>query len=86
MDFVYKIERNSHRSKYYVIRKFLRHKQPENFRIEDLNLGIVSNLLSYPDAKASCDRFNREQLEAENPRADSCGVKRPWISAGLLCK
>lgn len=66
MDFVYKIERNSHRSKFYVIRKFLRHQQPENFRIEDSNLGIVSNLLSYTDAKISCHRFNREQLEALN--------------------
>ena len=64
MDFVYQIERNGCRSKYYVIRKFLRHKQPENFRIEDSNLGIVSNLLSYPDAKVSCDRFYREQVEA----------------------
>jgi hypothetical protein len=41
VDFVYKIERNSHRSKFYVIRKFLHHKQPENFRIEDSNLGCV---------------------------------------------
>ena len=65
MDFVYKIERNGCRSKYYVIRKFLRHKQPQNFHIEDSRLGIVSNLLSYPDATVSCDRFNREQLEAE---------------------
>lgn len=64
MDFVYKIERNSQRSKYYVIRKFLRHKQPETFRIEDSNLGIVSNLLSYPDAKVLCDRFNHLELEA----------------------
>ena len=48
VDFVYKIERNGCRSKYYVIRKFLRHKQPQNFHIEDSNLGIVSNLLSYP--------------------------------------
>ena len=60
LDFVYKIERNGCRSKYYVIRKFLRHKQPQNFHIEDSNLGIVSNLLSYPDATVSCDRFNRE--------------------------
>ena len=66
MHFVYKIERNSHRSKYYVIRKCLRHKQPENFRIEDSKLELVSNLLSYPDAEVSCDRFNREQVEAEN--------------------
>jgi hypothetical protein len=66
VDFVYKIERNSHRSKFYVVKKFLRHKQPENFRIEDSNLGIVSNLLSYPDATVSCDRFNREQVEAQN--------------------
>ena len=66
MDFVYKIERNGWRSKYYVIRKFLRHKQPQNFHIEDSNLGIVSNLLSYPDATISCDQFNREQVEAQN--------------------
>jgi hypothetical protein len=64
VDFVYKIERNGHHSKFYVIRKFLRHKQPESFRIEDSNLGIVSNLLSYTDAKVCCDRFNREQREA----------------------
>ena len=66
MDFVYKIERNGWRSKYYVIRKFLRHKQTQNFHIEDSNLGIVSNLLSYSDATVSCDRFNREQVEAQN--------------------
>jgi hypothetical protein len=66
VDFVYKIERNGCRSKYYVIRKFLHHKQPQNFHIEDSNLGIVSNLLSYPDATVSCDRFNREQVEAQN--------------------
>jgi hypothetical protein len=64
MNVVYKIERNSHRSKFYVIRKFLYHKQPQNFHIEDSNLGIVSNLLSYTDAKVSCDRFNREHVEA----------------------
>jgi hypothetical protein len=63
VDFIYKIERNSHRSKYYVIRKFLRYKQPETFRIEDSNLGIVGNLQSYPDAKVSCDRFNREHVD-----------------------
>jgi hypothetical protein len=66
VDFVYKIERNGWRSKYYVIRKFLRHKQAQNFHIEDSNLGIVSNLLSYPDATISCDQFNREQVEAQN--------------------
>jgi len=36
-----------------VIRKFLRHKQPQDFQIEDSNLGIVSNLLSYLDATVS---------------------------------
>jgi hypothetical protein len=36
-----------------VIRKFLRHKQPQDFHIEDSNLGIVSNLLSYLDATVS---------------------------------
>lgn len=69
VDFVYKVERNSHRSRFYVIRKFLRRKRLEKFRIEDSNLGIVSNLLSYPDAKVSRDRFNREQLEAQ----ERCG-------------
>jgi len=58
MNFVYKIERNSRRSKYYVIRKYLRHPQPENFRIEDSNLGIVSGLLSYPDAQVSRNRYS----------------------------
>jgi hypothetical protein len=36
------------------------------YHIEDSNLGIVSNLLSYSDATVSCDRFNREQVEAQN--------------------
>jgi hypothetical protein len=66
MNVVYKIERNNHRSKFYVIRKFLCHQQPGNFHIEDSNLGIVSDLLSYPDAKVSCDRFNREYVENLN--------------------
>jgi hypothetical protein len=66
VDIVYKIERNGWRSKYYVIKRFLCHKQLENFHIEDSDLGTVSNLLSYADAKVSCDRLNREQVEAED--------------------
>jgi hypothetical protein len=61
---VYKIERNGHRSKFYVIRGFLRHKQPATFHIEDSNLGVVSNLLSYPDAKVCCDRLNSGHVES----------------------
>ena len=58
MNFVYKIERNGRRSKRYVVKKFLRHELVGAYHIEDSSLGIVSNLLSYQDAKMVCDRFN----------------------------
>jgi hypothetical protein len=85
MTFVYKIERNSRHSKRYVVRKFLRHEQPKNFRIEDSSLGIVSNLLSYHDAEVACNRFNSTLLAANrdpSPAADipsiaSSTSKRP---------
>jgi hypothetical protein len=48
--YAYKIERNSPRSRFYVIRKLLSHDQLLNVHIEDSNLGLVSNLLSYPEA------------------------------------
>ena len=51
MNFIYKIERNGRQSKRYVVRKFLRHQQPKDFRIGDSSLGIVSNLLSYQDGE-----------------------------------
>ena len=58
MNFVYKVERNGDHSKRYVVKKFLRHEQLKDFRIEDSSLGTVSNLLSYQDAKVACERFN----------------------------
>ena len=73
MTFVYKIERNARHSKRYVVRKFLRHEQPKNFRIEDSSLGIVSNLLGYQDAEIACNRFNSTLLAANpdpSPAAD----------------
>jgi hypothetical protein len=66
MNFVYKVERKGRQSRRYVVRKFLRHEQPKDFRIEDSSLGIVSNLLSYQDAEVACDRFNSSLLGA-NP-------------------
>ena len=59
MNFIYKIERNSRHSKYYLIRKFLPHQQSGTFHIEDSDLGIVSKLLNYSDALVSCAQFNR---------------------------
>ena len=41
MNFVYKLERNRHRSQFYVIRQFLPNKQLDTFHIGDLNLGVV---------------------------------------------
>lgn len=63
---VYKIERNRRRSKFYVIRKFLPHEQPDIFHIEDSDLGIVSNLLTYAEAKVCCDQLNREHVRNLN--------------------
>ena len=65
--YAYKIERNRPRSRFYVIRKLLRHDQLLTFHIEDSNLGLVSNLLSYPEAQATCDRLNRALAQADAP-------------------
>ena len=64
MRFIYKIERNSRRSKYYLIRKFLPRQQSGTYHIEDSDLGIVSKLLNYADALVYCAQLNQEQLEA----------------------
>lgn len=73
MSFVYKIERNGRQSRRYVVRKFLRHEQPKDFDIEDSSLGIVSNLLSYQDAKVACDRFNSTLLAANPDPSPAAG-------------
>jgi hypothetical protein len=64
MHYVYKIERNGPRSRFYAIHKCLRHAQLLTFHIEDSDLGLVSNLLSYPDAHATCEQFNRTLSQA----------------------
>jgi hypothetical protein len=52
--YVYKIERNGPRGRFYVIRKLLPHDQLLTFHVGDSNLGLVSKLLSYPEAQAAC--------------------------------
>ena len=65
--YAYKIERNSPRSRFYVIRKPLRHDQLLTFHIEDSNFGLVSDLLSYPAVQAACARLNRTLSQANAP-------------------
>jgi hypothetical protein len=62
---VYKIERSRYRSKFYVIRKVL-HEQADTFNVDDSALGLVSNLLTYADAKVCCDQLNREHIRNLN--------------------
>jgi hypothetical protein len=79
--YAYKIERNSPRSRFYVIRKFLHHDELLTFHIEDSNLGLVSNLLSYPDAQAACARLNPIPSQANAPELKSIrGVSFPAAS------
>ncbi len=65
MHYVYKIARNGLHSRFYVIHKFLRHAPLLTFHIEDSDLGQVGNLLSYPDAHAACEQFNRTLSQAD---------------------
>jgi hypothetical protein len=80
---VYKIERNRYRSKFYVIRKVL-HEQADTFNVDDSALGLVSNLLTYADAKVCCDQLNREHVRNLNylGRVHSC-VREDDILGGL---
>jgi len=64
MNVLYKIERNSRPSKYFLIRQFLLNQQSGTYHIEDSDLGIVSKLLNYADALVYCARLNQEHLEA----------------------
>jgi hypothetical protein len=61
--YVYKLERNGPHSRFYVIHKFLRHAQLLTVHIEDSDLGLVSDLLSYPAAQAAFDELNRTSSE-----------------------
>jgi hypothetical protein len=71
--YVYKIERNSPRSRFYVIRKLLPHDQLLTFHIGASNLGLVSKLLSYPEAQAACARLNRTPSQANAPELEDIG-------------
>jgi hypothetical protein len=76
--YAYKIERNSPRSRFYVIRKLLSHDQLLNVHIEASNLGLVSNLLSYPEAPAACASLNRTPSQANAPELEDVrGVSFP---------
>jgi hypothetical protein len=80
--YVYKIERNSFRSRFYVIRKFLPHDQLLTFHIEDSSLGLVSKLLSYPAAQAACARLNRTPSQVNAPELGDIGsVSSPVASS-----
>ena len=66
--FVYKVERKSPRSKFYVVRKFLRHYAGLGDHFDDLPREVVSIDLSYDQAHASCDQLNGDKKEKSEPR------------------